>query len=602
MGGNLVKKDGLRPDREIGSKDVGRLWNTYCKAYPSQTGGASVEDKFMTYELAIKFIKHLATALQLPFNKHRVRNWIQLLDPDRTGRVEYEKFEALFVQCCTFSPPIRRKGSSRIGLTSSLQSARTKDLDSSLLPAETAKGKLPSDDTRSEDSASSTSSSARGPCGCLSASKGASKALDRRRLKTSRAMIALRLETDAGDVPLEVAKRRDALRASRTHAKHRLVSAPDRGDDDTQEEGGECYKGETGDTGTRSSESPSDDVGVGDEEGCSGNFHKDGSLESFASSDFDTDDEFLYDSDEYASEDFLFDGVFTDNPDSFLPPDYDPMKSPFEKEMESGFLPPLGELRAVDILNDMQRRAMEHVVKKSKKESDEAYESVLERAKKMGFSSSEFDATLRYIRDEAPIIVHVNLDKVMGFFVKDTDYRNQFETATSGGTLSRTTREGWENRLFGGIYNVGCADYDRCKYGVLNVTNDPCGVQCCRYYGDSYLLLKNVRLRTTFANKDTSNSDVRLSCCEHYHHVLAAYTDKEFRTVMEVGCGRKTWAMSNALTAYKEVQIHGPLRFKDHVEAIVVNVKHKSQKKMVEQIHQFAVKNDCKVVWQERSW
>ena len=35
--------------------------------------------------------------------------------------------------------------------------------------------------------------------------------------------------------------------------------------------------------------------------------------------------------------------------------------------------------------------------------------------------------------------------------------------------------------------------FDRCKYGALNVTNDYRGVTSAQQYGDSYLVLKDVR-------------------------------------------------------------------------------------------------------------
>jgi len=38
----------------------------------------------------------------------------------------------------------------------------------------------------------------------------------------------------------------------------------------------------------------------------------------------------------------------------------------------------------------------------------------------------------------------------MEFFVKDTHYRNQFETNKSSGSLSRQSRTQWENRMFDG--------------------------------------------------------------------------------------------------------------------------------------------------------
>lgn len=40
----------------------------------------------------------------------------------------------------------------------------------------------------------------------------------------------------------------------------------------------------------------------------------------------------------------------------------------------------------------------------------------------------------------------------MEFFVKDTHYRNQFETGKSSGTLNRSSRTQWENRMFDNKY------------------------------------------------------------------------------------------------------------------------------------------------------
>ena len=46
---------------------------------------------------------------------------------------------------------------------------------------------------------------------------------------------------------------------------------------------------------------------------------------------------------------------------------------------------------------------------------------------------------LRYIRDEAPIIIHIPIenDGRMEKLLADTHYRNQFETMISRGTLAR---------------------------------------------------------------------------------------------------------------------------------------------------------------------
>lgn len=308
---------------------------------------------------------------------------------------------------------------------------------------------------------------------------------------------------------------------------------------------------------------------------------------------------------DYSSEDddlFFSDGVWDDSSSRSAiepPPDFNPDINPNEINKEIAFLPPVHELEALSCLNEMQLKAMHHVVEKSRSESDAAYPRVVSKAKRCSYTESQVKQTLRYIRDVAPIIVHFHPDRVMQFFIKDTHYRNQFETGSSSGCLSRTTREGWENRLFNNIYSVGCPDFDRVKYGVLNIVNDPQGVKCCYGYGNSYLVLKKVRLRTSFANEDTSSARCRLSSCEYYCHVLDSFNDAEFKSVMDVANGVKIFADSNCISTYKEIQIHGPLGFADHVEHIVMNTSHKSNKSLMNQVEKFCAINGISWSWME---
>jgi hypothetical protein len=59
------------------------------------------------------------------------------------------------------------------------------------------------------------------------------------------------------------------------------------------------------------------------------------------------------------------------------------------------------------------------------------------------------------------------------------------------------------------------------RYGVLAMTADPYGVTACAQYGRSYLVLKNARMRSTFADKDTLGTTSTLATMEYYCHVLA---------------------------------------------------------------------------------
>ncbi len=259
----------------------------------------------------------------------------------------------------------------------------------------------------------------------------------------------------------------------------------------------------------------------------------------------------------------------------------------------------MAELKALDILNEVQKKAMKVVVQKSKPASEAAFPRLVERLKHTNFTEEDLRKVLRYIRDKAPIIIHVDLSAVLQFFVKDTHYRNQFETNSSRGTLNHEVRRGWERRLFDGAYDdKSVTGFDRAKYGVLNIVNDPNGISSCVYYGDSFFILKKVRLRTSFANKDSSSDDALLACCEYYCHVLESFDDSELKAVMDVGLKfdeDPSFFIASASVGmwnYKEIQIHGPIAFNQHIAGLRVNVRHKIQKDITDNIRKFCNTNN----------
>ena len=120
----------------------------------------------------------------------------------------------------------------------------------------------------------------------------------------------------------------------------------------------------------------------------------------------------------------------------------------------------------------------------------------------------------------------------MQFFVKDTHYRNQFETNKSSGSLSSSSRTQWENRMFNHKY-ARASGFERVKYGTVNLTNDPLGVQCCSGYGSSYFLLKeHVRKRCTFTDMDSSSPSSQIGVFKFGFHVLERLTDPEIKAIV----------------------------------------------------------------------
>jgi hypothetical protein len=231
-------------------------------------------------------------------------------------------------------------------------------------------------------------------------------------------------------------------------------------------------------------------------------------------------------------------------------------------------------------LTPKQAAALAFVHSYASRAHAEALPKLRARVLALGLGAEAVDKTLAYVRDRAPLIIHFKPGR-LSLFTMDTHYRNQFETKTSCGTLSRSARETWENRLFGGSYS--CAeDGERVKYGCLNFFGDQRGdMLAAPVYGDCYFLLKEeVRVRATFANMDSSQVANKgggqgLSTCENFAHVLLDFREDELRLALRVGCGTgvdATLGVQGTARAgsYKEVQVHGPLRFAQDVALLVV--------------------------------
>lgn len=109
--------------------------------------------------------------------------------------------------------------------------------------------------------------------------------------------------------------------------------------------------------------------------------------------------------------------------------------------------------------------------------------------------------------------------------MKDTHYRNQFETHKSSGSLSSSSRISWEDRMFDRKHH-NATPFERVKYGTINFTNDPKGVRACVSYGNSYFLLKpHVRNRCTVTDMDSSSSSATIATFQFSYHLLMKLSD-----------------------------------------------------------------------------
>jgi hypothetical protein len=258
------------------------------------------------------------------------------------------------------------------------------------------------------------------------------------------------------------------------------------------------------------------------------------------------------------------------------------------------------ELEEAAQLKRSQRQAVRHIRSLARESHNEAFPELKDRVIKLGFTEVDLHMALAWVRELAPMIIHVNLEKLGEFFKKDSHYRNQFETKRSAGLLKPAARVKWEAALFGTAYDEKTPGGDRPKYGVQNIWNDYRGVIGCKQYGDAYLILKDVRLRCTMSPEDSANLPAkRLAVPDYYAHVLMEYSDKELIETLWVAQGGDeqvgdSKSVIEKWGKYKEVQIHGEINFKKHVERLVVPERLKEKKSWVGQI---AKAHGWKVTW-----
>jgi hypothetical protein len=265
---------------------------------------------------------------------------------------------------------------------------------------------------------------------------------------------------------------------------------------------------------------------------------------------------------------------------------------------------PESEQHVIKHLNTIQRKAIFNIRKQATQVHNEAVVRLVARCQKLGVDQQQLWSALSWIRDLAPIIVHLDLDKVGPFLGKDTHYRNQFETSTSMGCDIPHIRNLWEQRLFDGIYPDDCEPFLRPKYGVLDVMNDFRGVMSARMYGDSYLVLKNTRLRCTFCSEDSCTAQLK-AVLDQYAHIFDEYSDTELKEVVRVANaprGSKERIGDSTVIEeehYKEAQIHGEIDLKKHVKRLVVHPKHRVDGLDEKTIRQICRTNGWDFIWMD---
>ncbi|MFB7467117.1 DUF3626 domain-containing protein [Streptomyces sp. NPDC056224] len=165
---------------------------------------------------------------------------------------------------------------------------------------------------------------------------------------------------------------------------------------------------------------------------------------------------------------------------------------------------------------------------------------------------------------------------ILDAMAEDGTYRSQFVTGTSNGGLTAHPggdRWRWESRIFGGAYDEGTAD-ERPVYGALNFRRHPVGA-APRFGSAHFRLTAETLARTTFCYPDSFLEPSDFGVAARMGLIELALADHQ-----------------DELDDYIEAQVHGPVRLRGHVEALVLDPCYRDTT-----VEAAAVRTGCPVEW-----
>lgn len=114
MGNNYVKQLGIKPEKEIGTRDFKGLWTKYAER----------EDKYakISRRNALKFLKDFAEAVKVKYEPEVAKALIMECDPTSSGWLDKNQFASLFFASTgpLSSPRAGKKTTHKLKLTASL--------------------------------------------------------------------------------------------------------------------------------------------------------------------------------------------------------------------------------------------------------------------------------------------------------------------------------------------------------------------------------------------------------------------------------------------------------------------------------------------------
>ena len=240
----------------------------------------------------------------------------------------------------------------------------------------------------------------------------------------------------------------------------------------------------------------------------------------------------------------------------------------------------------LSMLNPTQQKALEVVGEAAKEKVPAARAAVLAKIQAWGFTEADLDKVVAYVTNYARVTIQFNPDRklttggaVIDAMIADPNYRNQFETKISGGSLgpkAGSSRDGWEKEIFRGVYHDHeLIPEERPKYGGLSPLNHPAGNGGSWYGRCFFELRQDVKYRTTFTPRNSSGckkDDV--TTIDSIEVLLKQIVDNDpeyLKQLFAVAKGEKVSGTKNYSGNYIEAQTHGSVDLARDVEFVVVD-------------------------------
>lgn len=240
------------------------------------------------------------------------------------------------------------------------------------------------------------------------------------------------------------------------------------------------------------------------------------------------------------------------------------------------FLLSFNIMESISNLTSIQNKALEFVNKKAKIHEKNTQHIVKLRLLDLNLKMTISDIQ-NYFKNNIKTTINIRLETILVHLLYSPILKNLFEVnGCSEGRIE------WESNLFNKIYDEA-ENYERVKYGALNVFQSKKGIKSCRIYGECVMILRDeVKKRSSFVNGDSCLLQLHICNFNYIIQLLVHVSDQflinlnkviefnsnEINGVNEVNEFNEF--IESLQYDYVEVQIHGNINIDLDVEKILI--------------------------------